>query len=433
MANHAPEAPAPLAAAPRPPSRPRPFWIKGLKWLVIASVIGVVAYAVLIRPLARPAEKGRANAGNRTVPVTAEAARKSDLSVRIFALGTVTSVNTTVVRSRVDGQLQKIFFEEGRSVEAGAPLAEIDPRPFEAQKQQAEAQLAKDNSSLENARLDLDRFEKLLAQDSVPKQQVDTQRALVRQLEAAVRVAQAQADTAALQVNYAHITAPTSGRVGLRLVDLGNMIHASDTGGIVVITQLHPISVLFSITQDALPAVLKRFKANDPIAVEAFDRDGKTLLASGKLVTIDNQIDPSTGTVKLRAEFPNEDELLFPNQFVNVQLIAEKIEDATVVPAAAVQRGAAGTFVYVVKEEKEQKTVSVRPIKTGTDDRGLTAVVEGVAPGDLVVVDGVDKLREGSPVEVVSRAAAGSPEGKKGKGGKSGGKRAREGAKPAPN
>jgi multidrug efflux system membrane fusion protein len=336
------------------------------------------------------------------VPVSAEPARKADLNVRIIALGTVTPVSTVTVRSRVDGQLQKIFFEEGHAVEAGAPLVEIDPRPFEVQKQQVEAQLAKDAALLENARLDLERFNTLLAQDSVAKQQVDTQAALVRQYEATVKLDQAQINTAALQLAYAHITAPISGRVGLRLVDLGNMIHASDANGIAVITQLRPITVLFSIPQDALPLVLKHFKTDEPMVVEAFDRDGRTLLATGKLVTVDNQIDPTTGTVRLRAEFANTDETLFPNQFVNVQLIAEQIQGATVVPTAAIQRSSTATYVYVVAD---QKTASVRQVETGPSERGLIVVSKGLVPGDVVVVDGVDKLRDGSAVEIISRAA----------------------------
>jgi multidrug efflux system membrane fusion protein len=331
-------------------------------------------------------------------------------------------VSTVTVRSRVDGQLQKILFAEGQRVEAGAPLVEIDPRPFEVQKQQTEAQLAKDNALLANARVDLERFTTLLAQDSVAKQQVDTQAALVRQNEAAIKLDQAQIDTAALQLAYAHIIAPISGRVGLRLVDLGNIIHASDANGIVVITQLQPITVVFAIPQDALPKVLQHFKSGEPMTVEAFDRDGRTLLATGKLVTIDNQIDPSTGTVKLRAEFPNTDETLFPNQFVNVQLIAEQIQGATVVPTAAVQRSTTAIYVYVVTDKK---TASVRQIETGPTERGMVVVSKGLAPGEVVVVDGVDKLRDGSTIELVSRitgttGAAGSvpdkPSGRRGGG-----------------
>jgi multidrug efflux system membrane fusion protein len=341
----------------------------------------------------------------------------------------VTPVNTVTVRSRVDGELQKIFFEEGKTVEAGAPLAEIDPRPFEVQKLQTEAQLTRDNALLDNARLDLERFQTLLDQDSVAKQQVDTQAALVRQYEAAIKLDQAQVESAALQLAYAHITSPISGRIGLRFVDQGNMIHTSDTNGIAVITQLHPITVLFAIPQDAVPKVYKRFKTDEPMVVEANDRDGRTLLATGKLVTVDNQIDPSTGTVKLRAEFPNTDDALFPNQFVNVQLIVDKIQDATVVPTAAVQRGTAGTFVYIVVG---QKTASVRQVETGPSEGGVIVISKGLVLGDVVVVDGVDKLREGAAVELVSRAAV-APVGAGAKPDKAPGQRARDGARPPQN
>jgi multidrug efflux system membrane fusion protein len=420
-----------VETSPAKPAAPRrrSWWI----WLLVAAGVLVIGYAVILRPLKQPtADRGRGT-GSRTVPVTAEPAHKANLNVRILALGTVTPVSTATVRSRVDGQLQKIFFDEGRSIEAGAPLAEIDPRPYEAQKQQAEAMLAKDTTLLENARLDLDRFTVLLKQDSISKQQVDAQQSLVRQYEASLKVDQAQIDTASLQVTYAHITAPISGRTGLRLVDLGNIVHAADPGGLVVITQLRPITVVFAIPQDALPKVLKRFKSDKPMVIEAFDRDGRTLLATGKLVTIDNQIDPTTGTVKLRAEFPNDDEMLFPNQFVNVQLLAEQIEDATVVSTAAVQRGAAGNYVYIVSEQEGQKIVSVRPVETGPSERGNIVIAKGVAPGDLVVTDGVDKLREGSPVELISQSAPGVSDAKPGKTGKSGGKRSRDGAQAPQN
>jgi multidrug efflux system membrane fusion protein len=370
-------------------------------WLLIVAAVLVIGYALVVRPLTR-AGSGRVRAGAGAVPVTAEPARKADLNVRIVALGTVTPLKTVTVRSLVDGQLQKVLFTEGQSVEAGAPLAEIDPRPFEAQKEQAEAMLARDRALLDNAHLDFERFNTLLAQDSVAKQQVDTQAALVRQYEATVKLDQAQINTTALQLTYAHIIAPITGRVGLRLVDIGNLIHPSDANGIAVITQLRPISVLFAIPQDALPQVLKRFKSNEPMAVEAYDRDGRALLATGRLVTIDNQIDPSTGTVKLRAEFPNTDEMLFPNQFVNVQLIADQIQGATVVPTAAIQRSATATYVYLVAD---QKTASVRLVETGPSEHGLIVVSKGLVPGDVVVVDGVDKLRDGSTVELVSRTA----------------------------
>jgi multidrug efflux system membrane fusion protein len=373
-----------------------------LFWLLIVGVGLVLGYTLIVRPLIRTAGAARARPGFGAVPVTAEPARKADLNVRIVALGTVTPVYTVTIHSRVDGELQKIFFTEGTNVEAGAPLADLDPRPFEAQKLQNEAQLAKDNALLDNARLDLVRYQTLLAQDSVAKQQVDSQAALVRQYEAAIKLDQAQVGSAALQLAYSHITSPITGRIGLRTVDQGNIVHAADANGLAVITQLHPITVLFAIPQDAVPKVMTGFKTGEPMTVEAYDRDGRTLLGTGRLVTIDNQIDPSTGTVKLRAEFPNTDETLFPNQFVNVQLIAEQIKGATVVPTAAIQRSTTATYVYLVAD---QKTASVRPVETGPSEHGLIVVSKGLVPGDVVVVDGVDKLREGSAVELVSRTA----------------------------
>jgi multidrug efflux system membrane fusion protein len=373
---------------------------------LIVAVLLVVVYAIFLRPFLRPADASRMSLDSRPMPVTAEPARTTDINVRIVALGTVTPVNTVTVRSRVDGELQKIFFTEGNTIEAGAPLAEIDPRPFEVQKLQNEAQLARDKALLDNARIDLDRFQTLLDQDSVAKQQVDTQAALVRQYEAAIKLDQAQVESAVLQLAYAHIVSPITGRIGLRSVDQGNIVHASDANGIAVITQLHPITVLFSVPQDSVPKVMKRFRSGEPMVVEAFDRDGRTLLATGKLATVDNQIDPTNVTVKLRAEFANDDETLFPNQFVNVQLLVEELKEVTVVPSAAVQRGTAGTFVYTVAG---QTTASVRPVETGASEKGMIIITKGVVPGDIVVVDGVDKLREGSPVELIKHDATGAP------------------------
>ena len=403
----------------------------GRRWslyLIVAAVL-VLGYAAVVRPLTRSAGTARARPGFGAVPVTAEPARKAELSVRIVALGTVTPVYTVTVHSRVDGELQKIFFMEGTNVEAGSPLADLDPRPFEVQKLQSEAQLAKDNALLDDTRLDLVRYQTLLAQDSVAKQQVDSQAALVRQYEAAIKLDQAQVASAALQLAYSHITAPITGRIGLRTVDQGNIVHAADATGIAVITQLHPITVLFAIPQDAVPKVMTRFKTGEPMTVEAYDRDGRALLATGRLVTIDNQIDPSTGTVKLRAEFPNTDETLFPNQFVNVQLIADQIQGATVVPTAAIQRSTTATYVYIVAD---QKTASVRPVETGPSEHGMIVVSKGLVPGDVVVVDGVDKLREGSTVELVSRTAGATGAPASGPD-KPAGKRGREGSQPMQN
>ncbi len=393
--------------SPGPTSRRR--WIK---WILLGIVLLVIVYMTFFRPAttrsAAGGWAGRPGAGAGPTPVSAEVAQKSDLNIRLAALGTVTPVYTATIRSRVDGELQQIYFTEGTHVTAGALLAEIDPRPFTVLKLQAEAQLAKDNALLENARVDLKRYQTLLEQDSVASQQVDTQVALVHQYEAALKVDQAQVESANLQLTYAHITAPVSGRIGLRGVDQGNIVHASDANGIAVITQLQPITVLFSIPQDAIPQVMKTFATGEAMVVDAFDRDGRTKLATGRLATVDNQIDPTTGTVKLRAEFENKDELLFPNQFVNVQLIVGKLVDATIIPTAAVQRGTVGTYVYVVPDGK---TATVRQVETGPTEHGMIAVTKGVNPGETVIVDGVDKLREGAPVELIARSTGDKPTG----------------------
>jgi multidrug efflux system membrane fusion protein len=385
-----------------PPTQPAPAaGIPWFRWIVAAVLVLAVVYAVFLRPAARNAAAAGGRGGlTGPMPVTAEPAHTADLEVRLISLGTVTPVSTATVRSRVDGELQKLLFTEGQTVAAGDPLAELDPRPFEVQKLQAEAQLAKDNALLENARVDLKRFQGLLAQDSVAEQQVATQDALVHQYEAALKVDQAQVESAALQLTYAHVTAPIPGRIGLRNVDLGNIVHASDAGGIAVITQLHPITVLFSIPQDSVLKVMKRYTSGVPMQVEAFDRDGRTRLATGKLATVDNQIDPTTGTVKLRAEFDNTDEALFPNQFVNVQLVVDELKGVTVIPTAGVQRGTVGTYVYVVGADN---TASVRVVETGASEKGQVVITKGLKPGEVVVVDGVDKLKEGAAVELVSR------------------------------
>lgn len=371
-------------------------------WFLAIAVIVGLGYAVYWRLNNQTAQGpgGRGGLGGRPMPVQVEKVRKADLDIRIPALGTVTPLNMVTVRSRVDGHLMSVAFKEGQYVKEGDLLAEIDARPYEVQKAEAEAQQAKDQALLSNAKLDAARFRSLLAEDSVSKQQVDSQDALVRQYEAAVRLDQAQVESAALQVSYARVTAPVSGRLGLRQVDVGNVVRASDSTGLVVITQLHPISVVFAIPQDYLPKLMKRFRAGEAMAVDAYARDGKTKLGTGRLVTVDNQIDQSTGTVKLRAEFSNDDEALFPNQFVNVELSADKVSGATVVSSSAVQTGVVGTYVYVVGQDQ---TVAVRTIQTGTVQGDLVEVLKGLSPGDTVVTDGVDKLRDGASIDVVVR------------------------------
>ena len=346
------------------------------------------------------ATKGGARGGQGgPTPVVAAAATQGDIDVIVNGLGTVTPLRTVTVKTRVDGELVRVLFEEGQLVKAGQLLAEIDARPFQVQLQQAEGQLARDRALLENARIDLERYQTLFQQDSIARQQVDTQASLVRQYDGAIRMDVSQVDNARLQLTYSRISAPISGRVGLRLVDPGNIVHSGDQNGIVVITQLEPISVLYTVPQDLLPALMKRLQSGDEIAVEAWDREQKAKLADGALASADNQVDPQTGTVKLKARFANSDHALFPQQFVNVRMKLDTLHDTVIVPPAAVQRGAQGMFVYVVQPDH---TVALRTVKLGPADGQRQAIAEGLRPGDMVVTDGTDRLRPGSPVEVAS-------------------------------
>jgi len=375
-------------------------------WLLAAVVLAAIALAAWYwfghGSEEQAKARSKADAAARPMPVVAAPARKGSIDVYIDALGTVIPRNVVVVRPRVDGQLLSVAFQEGQSVKAGDLLAQIDPRPFEVMLTQANGQMARDQAQLKNAQVDLERYQTLLAQDSIARQQVDTQAALVRQYQGAVESDKGAIDNAKLQITYARITAPISGRVGLRQVDPGNMVHASDSNGLVTITQVQPVTVIYPVPEDNVPRIFKRMQGKDAVAVEAFDRAGKTRLATGRLLTIDNQIDTSTGTVKVKAEFPNTDGALFPNQFVNVRMVVETHDDATLVPTAAVQRGAPGTFVFLVKEDK---TVAVTPVQLGPVSGETTEVTKGLAAGNLVVVDGADKLRDGSSVELIDAAA----------------------------
>lgn len=339
------------------------------------------------------------DAASKPISVSVAKAKQRDMDVFLNALGTVTSRNSVIVKARIDGQLLNIYFREGQMVKAGELLAQIDPRSYEVLLAQANAQLVKDKALLENAQIDSERYKTLLGQDSISKQQADTQESLVHQYRAALAVDQAQVDTAKLNLSYARITAPISGRVGLRQVDAGNMIHSSDSNGIVTITQLQPITVLFSIPEDNLPAVNQRMKAGEILPVEAFDRGQKVKLASGHLLTADNQIDASTGTIKLRAEFKNDDSLLFPNQFVNVKMLVNVQKDAIVIPVAGLQRGKNGDYVYILSDKN---TVSLRQVKLGHADADTVSIESGLNVGDDVVVDGADKLRDGAKVKLVA-------------------------------
>jgi multidrug efflux system membrane fusion protein len=346
-----------------------------------------------------PGGGGRRSPRAGAMPVSVAAAQKTTFDVYLNALGTVTPVNTVTVHSRVDGQLMRIAFKEGQLVKAGTLLAELDPRPFQVLLTQANGQLARDQALLKNAEVDLERYRTLLAEDSAPKQQLDTQQALVRQYHAAIEIDQGQVDSAKLQLVFARITAPIDGRIGLKQVDEGNIVHSSDANGVVVITQLNPITVVFSIPEDQLSPIAQRATHGEQLPVQAWDRAATTHLADGTLTTFDNQVDPTTGTVKLKAQFDNEASKLFPNQFVNVKLRVSQLQDAIVIPTAAIQRGQQGTFVYVVNGEN---AVSVRPVTLGPTQGDKVVLTRGLQAGESIVTDGGDKLRDGAKVEPIS-------------------------------
>ena len=397
---------APLA--PPPARRAR-----GLIWFVLLLVIGGVAgYAVWRagRPASAQRVQGPGGGGggggrggggrggaNGPVPVVVATVGRSSIPVYLNGLGNVTAFYTVTIKSRVDGQLMKVDFKEGDYVKAGQVLAEIDPRPYQVQLESAEATLAKDQALLDNAKVDFDRYTKLLATDAVPKQQLDTQTALVSQYKAAIQQDSAAIDNAKLQLVYAKVTAPISGVAGLRLVDPGNIVHASDAGGMVVITQLQPISVLFTIPEDALPQITQKLRAGAHLSVDAYNRDNSRKLASGMLVTVDNQIDNTTGTSKLKAVFDNKDNVLFPQQFVNVHLLVDSLTNQLVVPNVAVQNGQQGTFVYVVDDKSR---VHLKPVQVGKTTETSSDITSGIAEGDRVVVDGTDRLIENAVVRV---------------------------------
>ncbi|SOY87124.1 MdtA/MuxA family multidrug efflux RND transporter periplasmic adaptor subunit [Cupriavidus taiwanensis] len=353
-----------------------------------------------------PAAAGPGGPGGRPgmprSPVVVATVAQRDMDVILNGLGNVTPVSNVTVRAQVSGPLLKVLFKEGQMVKAGDVLAEIDPRPFQAALDQAVGQLARDQALLQNAKLDQQRYRTLLGQDSISKQQVDTQDALVRQYEGVVKTDQGNVANARLQLGYTKIVAPVSGRIGLRQVDPGNIVNTSDTNGIALITQIQPIAVMYTIPEDNLPSVLKKLNAGEKLPVQAWDRQVRNQLGEGTLLTTDNQIDTTTGTVKLKAVFPNADGMLFPNQFVNVRTRVDTLRDATVIPVAAIQRGQQGTFVYTVDEASK---VKVQVVELGPGDGARTAVLKGLEPGQRVVVDGADRLKEGMTVETVDPAA----------------------------
>ncbi|MEI6207526.1 MAG: MdtA/MuxA family multidrug efflux RND transporter periplasmic adaptor subunit [Desulfuromonadales bacterium] len=384
-------------------------------WLILLCLLAVGGFVFWKKQPAPSAAKTGAKAPSLPTPVFVTAARTGDMNVYLTGLGSVTPLNSVTVRSRVDGQLMEVHFREGQLVTKGSLLATIDQRPYQVLLTQAEGQMARDREQLNNARMDLERYRTLWKQDSIPRQQLETQEALVRQFEGAVKVDQGQIDSAKLQLTYSRITAPINGRIGLRLVDPGNMVHAADTGGLLTITQVQPMAVLFPLPEDSLPQVLRKMKGGR-LAVDAFDREMKLKLASGELTTLDNQIDPTTGTVKLKAVFANRDSELFPNQFVNARLLVDVKKDAIIVPSAAIQKNPQGAFAFVLNTDK---TVTMRQVKTGISQGGETSVIEGLKAGEQVVVDGAERLRDGSKVEVKEKDKAGKG-GAKGPGGKLG-------------
>ena len=396
-----------------PPAKSR-WWL----WIVILVVvaIGIWYYrghstseaGATAAPGAAGKGKGGAGGAGMTVPVVVATAQKGDLPVYLIGLGSATAFNTVTVRSRVDGQIVKVNFTEGQFVHAGDALIEIDPRPYQVMLEQAEGQLAKDQAQLHDVQVDFERYTLLFNEGVVPKQQVDTQQAQVGQFQGAIKADQATIDNAKLQLVYARITAPISGRVGLRLVDQGNIVHASDTTGLLVITQLQPISVIFTLPQDQLQQVLVKLRGGGQLPVEAYDRDDITKIADGKLATIDNQIDPTTGTYKLKSIFSNENNVLFPNQFVNVHMLVDTKRNLVVVPAAAIQRGPQGTYVYVVSGGD---IVNIRTVAIAQTTGTNIGISSGINPGDVIVIDGQDKLQDGSKVVTSTSPTGGAGRG----------------------
>jgi len=428
-----------LAPPPQSPPSSRKPKKRGLIWVVFLLIVaGVAGYAVWrashLAPVTGGGGGGRRGGGagglGGPVPVVVSKVARASIPVYLNGLGNVTAFYTVTVKSRVDGQIMKLDFNEGDLVHEGQVLIEIDPRPYQVALELAQGTLARDQAMLNNAKLDLQRYQTLLAQDAIPKQQLDTQIALVAQFEGNIKQDTANIDSAKLNLTYAKVTAPITGVVGLRQVDPGNIVHASDANGMIVITQLQPISVLFTIPEDNLPEVTKKLRAGAQLPVNAYNRDNSKVLATGTLVTLDNQIDSTTGTSKLKAVFKNTDNALFPQQFVNIRLLVDTLGNQQVVPNVAVQNGQQGTFVYVVDE---QSRVHLKPVQVGITTQTSSQILGGLSDGDRVVVDGTDRLIEGARVRVRKAGELENPPGFDpaagggGGGGKKGGKGKRGG------
>ncbi len=397
-------------AKTKPSRRFGPIFLFGL---TVLAGLGVYRVATTLRS-SKDASRNHQQAAPQ--PVGAATIGLGDIKIIVTALGTVTPLATVTVKTQVNGQLTEVAFKEGQTVKKGDFLAQIDPRPFEVAEKQAEGLLIHDQGLLDQAKMDEARYQILIKQNSIARQQAEDQIYIVKQYEGSVRNDQAQIDTQKLNLTYAHIVSPIDGRVGLRLVDAGNYVQTSDTG-IAVLTQLHPISVIFTVPEDDLPEIMAQMRAGKTLEVTAYDRANVNQLAVGKVITLDNQIDTSTGTVKLRAEFANPDDKLFPNQFVNARLLIKTLANVVTAPAAAIQRGAPGAFAYLIGADK---TVSVRPVEVGPADGSMVAIAKGLAPGDLVVVDGADRLRDGAQVFIPAADQAGGGD-QAGSGGKAAG------------
>jgi membrane fusion protein, multidrug efflux system len=388
-------------------TRDRGAWWQPLltrRVLVIAAVL--LTFALLawwLTPSGTRAPAGGRFATGGPMPIVAGSAHSGDMPITLIGLGAVTPLATVTVQSQISGQIMHIAFKEGQRLKAGDPLVLIDPRPYQVALEQAQGALARDQAMLDNARIDLERYQTLWAQDSIAEQQLATQKAQVAQDAGNVKTDQGQIDAAKLNLTYCHITSPIAGRAGLQQVNVGNYVTSAEPNGLVVITQLEPISVVFTLPEDEIPAILKQLRAGKTLPASAYDRTDTRLLATGSLQSVDSQIDPTTGTIRLKAIFPNSDEALFPQQFVNVSLLLDTLHGATLVSQAAVQRGAPGAYVYVVNADQ---TVSVRKVTLGPGNASDIAVTQGLKPGELVVVDGADRLKEGAKVLVRSPTGA---------------------------